>query len=141
MRLRRSSSRSSFRYLTRDSGAISPSGVTATNPCTEASAQAAKLPGHRSATAVALSQYPTLCQALGVATYAFELGFPLILLIHATGLRLAFFAGVTFFHVANYVLIGVQFLYVPILFAIFFDLSAPLRWWSERHRAPVADSG
>lgn len=90
--------------------------------------------------AVQLSQHPALCQALGVATYVFELGFPLILLIPGVWWRLAFFAGVTFFHVANYVLIDVKFLFLPVVFPVFFDLSGLAAWWrARRGGAPHAD--
>lgn len=79
-----------------------------------------------------LAQQETLCAILGASTYLFEMGFPLILFIRNTHLRLIFFAGVTLFHVANYFLISVKFLFLPVIFLIFFDVAAPLRWWRAR---------
>lgn len=79
-----------------------------------------------------LSQNETLCAILAGSTYVFEFGFPIILLIHRPALRWIFFAGVTFFHVANFVLIEVKFLLLPVLFLLFFDVSVPLHWWRAR---------
>ncbi len=79
-----------------------------------------------------LAQNETLSGMLAGATYVFEFGFPLILLIHQPVLRWLFFAGITVFHVANFVLIDVKFLFLPVLFLIFFDVSVPLHWWRAR---------
>jgi hypothetical protein len=77
--------------------------------------------------AYTLAHSEWLCQALASATYVFEFGFPLILLIRDTRLRLAFFAGITLFHVSNFILLNVQFLFLPIVFLLFFDISRPFR--------------
>lgn len=83
----------------------------------------------------ALAHSELLCQALASATYIFEFGFPLILLIRDARLRLAFFVGVTFFHVTNFVLLDVKFLFLPIVFLLFFDVSQPFRRrWGTGHR-------
>ena len=87
-----------------------------------------------------LAQNELICQALASATYVFEFGFPLILLIRNTRLRLAFFAGVTLFHVANFTLLSVKFLFLPIVFLLFFDISPPFskRWGSAARDASPA---
>jgi hypothetical protein len=81
-----------------------------------------------------IAQSDVLCSILGASTYVFEFGFPLILLISKTWLRVLFLAGVSSFHIANYFLINVQFLLLPVVFIVFFDLSRPaiaaLNRWS-----------
>jgi hypothetical protein len=85
--------------------------------------------------AFALAQSPTLCTALGIAVLLMEAGFPLILVIRSTRLRLLFLSGVTAFHVANFVLIYVLFIAIPIAFLVFFDVGAAARW--VRARVPA----
>jgi hypothetical protein len=82
-----------------------------------------------------LAHNTTVSHMLGGLTYVFEFGFPLILLIRDFRLRILFFLSVTFFHAANYVLINVQFALLPIVFIVFFDVAAPLRYWRERRAA------
>lgn len=60
---------------------------------------------------------------LALATFVMELGFHLVLWMRAAGLRALFLGGVTLFHVANYVLMKVKFVFLPVVFAVFFDLS------------------
>ena len=88
--------------------------------------------------ALAAAHSVTLNQFAGGVTYVFELAFPLILLIRDARLRLLFFLGVAFFHIANYVLINVQFLFLPIIFVLFFDISGPLSRWLERRGYPIS---
>ncbi len=76
-----------------------------------------------------IAQNEALCSLLGGMTALFEFGFPLMLLIHTIQLRVLFFAGVSLFHVANYYLAGVKFLFMPIFFLLFFDVSVPVRRW------------
>lgn len=83
--------------------------------------------------AYAMAQYPSLCMSLGIAVLLVESGFPLILWIRDTRWRLSFLGAVTVFHVANFALIYVLFIAIPISFLVFFDLSAATRWL--RHRA------
>jgi hypothetical protein len=78
--------------------------------------------------AFTLAQYPGLCTALGIAVLLMEAGFPLILLIRSARGRLAFLLAVTVFHVANFALIYVLFIAIPISFLVFFDLGASARW-------------
>ncbi|MBW2725328.1 MAG: HTTM domain-containing protein [Deltaproteobacteria bacterium] len=77
--------------------------------------------------AYSIAKNELISGSLAQSTYLFELGFPLILLIRDVRVRLVFFAGITLFHVANFYLINVQFLFLPVVFALFFDLSQPLR--------------
>jgi hypothetical protein len=82
--------------------------------------------------AFSMAHHSLLGNVLGGMTYLFEFGFPLILFIRDVRLRVLFFTAVTFFHAANYVLINVQFVLLPIVFLVFFDVSAPLRYWRKR---------
>jgi hypothetical protein len=83
-----------------------------------------------------LSQNELACQILGASTYVFEFGFPLVLLISNTWIRLLFLLGVSGFHIANYFLINVQFLLLPIVFVVFFDLSKPVKTFLARRQSP-----
>ncbi len=58
-----------------------------------------------------------------------ELGFPLLLLVRPVWLRLAFLAGVTLFHVGNFALMNVQFLFLPVVFVLFVDPTPLVRRW------------
>ena len=75
-----------------------------------------------------LAQHPELIQLFGILVLAFELGFPLLLLIKSVKLRLAFIMGVTSFHIATFVLMNVNFLLIPFVYLIFFDL-VPIHAW------------
>lgn len=75
-----------------------------------------------------LAQHPDLIQIFGILVLAFELGFPLLLLIKSPKLRLAFVLGVTSFHIATFVLMDVNFLLIPFVYLIFFDL-VPIHAW------------
>ena len=63
-----------------------------------------------------------------------EAGFPFILLITGVKWRLIFLGAVTCFHIANFVLLYVGFLLVPIAFLIFFDL-VPVHAWLQARLA------
>jgi hypothetical protein len=67
-------------------------------------------------------------QIFSILVLAFELGFPLILLIKSVKLRLGFILGVTSFHIATFVLMDVNFLLIPFVYLIFFDL-VPIHAW------------
>ncbi|MDT8368901.1 MAG: HTTM domain-containing protein [Longimicrobiales bacterium] len=83
-----------------------------------------------------LANFPTLAWALVVFTIVVELGFPLVLLMRTVP-RILFLAGMSVFHIANGVLLGVNFYITPFLFVVFFDVSK-LRgvwtraWWRRR---------
>jgi hypothetical protein len=80
-----------------------------------------------------------LLMALALATIVMELGFPALLFLRSFGLRALFLAGVSFFHLANFVLMKVKFVFLPVVFVLFFDPS-PLLSWLNRERGPVARS-
>jgi hypothetical protein len=79
-----------------------------------------------------LAHMPELLMVLALGTFVLEAGFPLILLIRSTKARLVFLAGVTSFHLANAFLLYVNFLLIPIVFLIFFDLAPLHRRLMER---------
>jgi hypothetical protein len=99
------------------------------------------------AVALGLAHHPNVLVALAVATIAMEFGFPLLLLVRSARWRLVLLAGVTGFHVANYFLLNVQFLLLPLFFVVFFDLRRPWviarvytrrRGWLSRSSAAAA---
>ena len=83
-----------------------------------------------------MAHHDWLTLLLGASTFALEFGFPLILLVRDTRLRLLFLLGVSGFHIANYYLVNVQFLWLPVVFLLFFDISKPLA--SRRARTAAA---
>jgi hypothetical protein len=91
----------------------------------ERSVRFAAEPGSGSEGALGLwvAQHPALLLLAGAGVAAMELGFPTILFLRALWMRIVFVAGVAFFHLANYVLLNVQFLFMPVVFVLFFDLS------------------
>ncbi len=75
-----------------------------------------------------------------VSVAAMELGFPVVLLLRALWARALFVAGVTAFHVGNFVLMNVHFLLMPLAFVIYFDVSWAGRWLAPRlFRTPAAE--
>lgn len=83
-----------------------------------------------------LAQHPDLIQFFAILVLAFELGFPLLLLIKSVKLRLAFIMGVTIFHISCYVLMDVNFLLIPFVYLIFFDL-VPVHQWLKTRAWPL----
>lgn len=83
-----------------------------------------------------LAQHPDLIQFFAILVLAFELGFPLLLLIKSVKLRLAFIMGVTLFHISCYVLMDVNFLLIPFVYLIFFDL-VPVHQWLKTRAWPL----
>jgi hypothetical protein len=79
-----------------------------------------------------LAQHPELIQIFGLLVLAFELGFPLLLFIKSAKWRLAFIMGVTIFHIATFVLMDVNFLLIPFVYLIFFDLVPIHAWLKDR---------
>lgn len=79
-----------------------------------------------------LAQQPELLFLLGLLTLALEAGFPLILLITSVKWRVVFLSIMTGFHIANFILLYVGFLFIPIAFLIFFDL-VPIHAWLKNH--------
>ena len=87
-----------------------------------------------------LGENELICSILGASTGLFEFGFVLILFIHAVRLRAIFLLGVTGFHVGNYFLADVKFLFIPVFFLLFFDVSSPVRAWLGQRRERAAGS-
>lgn len=83
-----------------------------------------------------LAQHPELIQIFSILVLAFELGFPLLLLIKSVKLRLAFIMGVTTFHIATFVLMDINFLLIPFVYLIFFDL-VPIHQWLKTRAWPL----
>ena len=75
-----------------------------------------------------LAQHPELIQIFSHMVLAFELGFPLILLIKSVKLRALFLSGVITFHISTFILMDVNFLLIPFVYLIFFDLVPIHRW-------------
>ena len=83
-----------------------------------------------------LAQHPDLIQFFAILVLAFELGFPLLLLIKSVKLRLLFIMGVTLFHISCYILMDVNFLLIPFVYLIFFDL-IPVHQWLKTRAWPL----
>ncbi|GJL68717.1 MAG: hypothetical protein NPIRA06_13520 [Nitrospirales bacterium] len=79
-----------------------------------------------------LAQRPDLIQIFSHLVLAFELGFPLILFIQSVKLRAFFLSGVIIFHISSFVLMDVNFLLIPFVYLIFFDL-IPIHQWLQIH--------
>ena len=82
-----------------------------------------------------LAQHPELIQIFSHLVLAFELGFPLILFIKSVKLRALFLAGVITFHISTFVLMDVNFLLIPFVYLIFFDL-VPIHQWLKTRAWP-----
>jgi hypothetical protein len=82
-----------------------------------------------------LAQHPELIQIFSHMVLVFELGFPLILFIKSVKLRAFFLAGVITFHISTFVLMDVNFLLIPFVYLIFFDL-VPIHQWLKTRAWP-----
>jgi hypothetical protein len=87
-------------------------------------------PADGSALGLWLSTHDVLLWLAGAGVAAMELGFPVILWLRPLWMRIGFVAGVAFFHLANWLLLNVQFLFMPVVFVLFFDLSALTARWA-----------
>jgi len=83
-----------------------------------------------------LAQHPELIQIFSHLVLAFELGFPLILFIKSVKLRALFLAGVITFHISTFVLMDVNFLLIPFVYLIFFDL-VPIHAWLKAQASQI----
>jgi hypothetical protein len=86
--------------------------------------------------ALEMARTPWLLETLGWFTFSMEAGFPLILLIRDWRWRLVFLLAVAGFHLANFLLLGVMFLMIPIVFLVFFDLVPVHAWLQRKLRRP-----
>jgi len=83
-----------------------------------------------------LAQHPDLIQIFSLLVLAFELGFPLILFIKSVKLRAFFLASVIVFHISTFILMDVNFLLIPFVYLIFFDL-VPIHQWLKTRAWPL----
>lgn len=84
-----------------------------------------------------LAHQPRLLELMGVSVLVMEAAFPLVLLMKRDRTRALFLAAVAAFHVANFVLLYVGFLLMPLVFVIFFDMDAVAtraRTWAAARR-------
>ena len=79
-----------------------------------------------------LAQHPDLIQIFSLFVLAFELGFPLILFIKSARFRAIFIGTVVVFHISTFVLMDVNFLLIPFVYLIFFDLVTIHQWLKVR---------
>ena len=79
-----------------------------------------------------LAQRPDLIQIFSHLVLAFELGFPLIRGGGAGGWGGVFLSGVIIFHISSFILMDVNFLLIPFVYLIFFDL-VPIHQWLKIH--------
>lgn len=86
----------------------------------------------RNALSFWLASHQNLVFALCIGLIIFELLFPLILFARRNLVKLAFVAVAFAFHVANYVLLDVNFLLYGFVLAVFFDLAEVRRRLSAR---------
>jgi hypothetical protein len=91
-----------------------------------------------------LAHQPRLLEVLGGSVLLMEAAFPLVLFMKSVRMRVIFLGAVAVFHVANFVLIYVGFILMPLVFVIFFDMEPVARsargwmarWWPA---APTRD--
>ena len=75
-----------------------------------------------------LAQHPNIIEVFSHLVLLFELGFPLLLFIKSPKLRAIFILGVVVFHISTFVLMSVNFLLIPFVYLIFFDM-VPIHAW------------
>ena len=81
-----------------------------------------------------LAQMPDLVWFLGALVFAFELLFPLILLVRSWRLRLVMLICTTVFHSANFLLLNVKFYFYPFVFLVFFNMVPVHAWLKSKLR-------
>jgi hypothetical protein len=81
-----------------------------------------------------LAQHPQLIFWIGMLVFVFELFFPIILLVRDWRIKLLMLAGATVFHLANWVLMNVQFFWYPFVFVTFFNMAEFHRWVTGKLR-------
>lgn len=85
-----------------------------------------------------LSQNPNLIFLFGAGVFLFELFIPLILFVRDWRWRAVMLAGATAFHIANFLLMNVQFYFYPFVFVAFFDMMTVHLWLKQRLKRPSA---
>jgi hypothetical protein len=88
--------------------------------------------------AFAMAHQPRLLEVMGSSVLLMEAAFPLVLLVKSNRMRALFLAAVAVFHVANFILLYVGFVLMPLVFVIFFDMDAVARRvvsrWGRRYK-------
>ena len=79
-----------------------------------------------------IAEYVWLIFIFGALVSVFELLAPVILFIRKRWMLILFLLGAFCFHIANYILLNVQFYFYPIVFLVFFDMAWFAVWWSKR---------
>lgn len=86
----------------------------------------------RNAMSFELAYFPSIVFLLCLFVIAFEFLFPLILFVKRNVIKLGFVAVACAFHIANYVLLDVNFLLYGFVLLVFFDLAQIRRSLAER---------
>lgn len=86
----------------------------------------------RRALSFELAQYVWVIFIFGALVSVFELLAPLILVIRQRWAMVIFLTGAFCFHIANYILLNVQFYFYPIVFLTFFNMAWFAAWWNKR---------
>jgi hypothetical protein len=81
-----------------------------------------------------LAQMPKLVFLIGALVFAFELLFPIILFIKNLRIRAVMVGGALLFHIANFVLMNVQFLLYPFVYVTFFNMMPVHEWLKGKLR-------
>lgn len=81
-----------------------------------------------------LAHNPQAVFWIGVLVFAFELLFPIILLVRDWRIKLFMLAGATVFHISNFVLMSVDFLLYPFVFVTFFNMNVVHEWLKAKLR-------
>lgn len=87
-----------------------------------------------------LAHQPELLEVLGASVLIMEASFPLVLFIASNRRKALFLGAVAVFHVANFLLIYVGFLFMPLVFVIFFDMEPVARRVQARFTAQAQPS-
>lgn len=81
-----------------------------------------------------LAEYVWIVFTFGVLVALFELFAPLVLILRRQWVTVLFLLGAASFHVANYVLLNVQFFMYPFVFFTFFNMA----WFARKYRDKYA---
>ena len=68
-----------------------------------------------------MAGHPDALHLLAIGTLAVELAFLILPFVRARWYRAVYLTGLTFFHIANFVLLQVLFLFLPVVFVVFLD--------------------
>lgn len=79
-----------------------------------------------------LAQYVWLIFIFGILVTVFELLAPIVLFVRKRWVMSIFLLGAFCFHIANYILLNVQFYFYPIVFLAFFNMAFFAEWFRGR---------